>query len=555
MDGSDLLHADAWAALLLLSAVKAAFVVTLAALLSRVLRQQAAATRHLVWAVAFGAALLMPVLLVLVPGWEVPVLPAESVALWETEATPIPAGEVMGVALPEAATPTLPLSLLLLLVWAAGAALVYVRWAAGVIGAAVLTARARPLEEPAWLDATAQASRRLGLRRPVALRVSPALRSPMTWGVRRPVVLLPTSAATWSDERRLVVLMHELGHVRRRDTLTQWIAQAALVLYWFNPLAWRGYRHLLTEREHACDDLVLSTGLRPSTYAEHLLQLARTLGREPRAAIALLPMARPSQVESRLRAILNDQERRERLSRGLLFVVGVLVLALLLPVVALDPVARPETPRPPALPEAPAPPAEPPAPPVPLAVPAPPAPPSPPAVPAPPPPAPVPAPEPLSDAQPKRAVVYRLGPNGSSVRPSPFAAERAEAARPARDRLDAAFAYEMREEPVQVRVDVSQIVAGDDDLEAWNAMERHAEALVSRIEALAEEAAAWGEVAWIEHESLPDLEWTKERGSEVDVVHDWRPNVDRDARRTYRQDRSASGTCEEADASAPRTFR
>lgn len=551
MDGSDLLHADAWAALLLLSSVKAAFVITLAVLLGRALRRQAAATRHLVWAVAFGVALLMPVLLVLMPGWEVPVLPAESVALWETEATPIPAGEVMGVALPAAATPTLPLSVLLLLVWAAGAVLVYLRWAAGVIGAAVLTARARPLEEPSWLAATAQASQRLGLRRPVALRVSAALRSPMTWGVRRPVVLLPTSSATWSEERRLVVLMHELGHVRRRDTLTQWVAQAALVLYWFNPLAWQGYRCLLTEREHACDDLVLSTGLRPSTYADHLLQLARTLGREPRAAIALLPMAQPSQVESRLRAILNDQERRDRLSRGLLFVVGVLVLALLLPVAALDPVPRPEAPLPPRAPEAPLPPSAP-VPPRPMQAPAPPAPPTPPTAPLAP--SPEPMPEPLPEARPKSAAVYRLGPTGSSVRPSPLTVEQIETRRPSRDRLDAAFAYDMRDEPVQVHVDVDRIVAGHGDPEAWDAMDRASEALASRIEAMIEEAESWGEVAWIEHEALPDLEWTKERGSEVDVVYDWQPDVDSNARRTYRQDRPSSGSCEEAGASVPRTF-
>src|SRR5690606_34177737 len=344
MDGLDLFRADAWAALLFLSAVKAAFVIALAAVLGRLLRRQAAATRHLVWVVAFGAALAMPALLMVVPGWEVPVLPAEAAALWAAEAEPIPAGAVMGVALPEAVTPTLPLSLLLLLVWVAGAVLVLARWLAGVAGAAVITARARPLEEPAWQAATAQAAARLGLERPVALRVSASLRSPMTWGGRRPVVLLPTSAAAWTEERRMVVLMHELAHVHRRDILTQWVAQAALVLYWFNPLAWRGYRYLLAEREHACDDLVLATGLRPSTYAEHLLQLARTLGREPRAAFALLPMAQPSQVESRLRAILNDQERRDRLSRGLLLIVGALVLALLLPVAALDPVARPEAP-------------------------------------------------------------------------------------------------------------------------------------------------------------------------------------------------------------------
>lgn len=574
MDGPDLLRADAWAALLLLSALKAAFVLTLAALGSRLLRRQSAATRHLVWGVAFVAALAMPALLVLVPGWEVPVLPAEAVALWEAVPEPMPAGEVMGVTLPEAATPALPLNLLLLLLWAAGAALVLARWLAGVAGAVVLTMRARPLDEPAWREATAQAARRLGLRRPVTLRVSAALRSPMTWGVWRPVVLLPLSAAAWTEERRTVVLTHELGHVHRRDSLTQWIAQAALVLYWFNPLAWRGYRHLLTEREHACDDLVLSTGLRPSAYAEHLLQLARTLGREPRAAFALLPMARPSQVESRLRAILNDQERRDRLSRGLLVIVGVLVLALLLPVAALDPVARPPAPSPQPLPPAPAPLA----PPAPLASSEPPSPsalaPTPPpaspvapaAAPAPrPEPAPAPAPDPepelWSRAEAKRAVVFRLGPTGSSVRPSPaevaqaVARVRERVRRDARDRLDAAFAYEMRDERAHVRVDVGRLLADLDDVEAWDAADRRSQALAAQLDAMTEDAERWGGLAWIEHEALPDLEWAKGHDSEVFEAHDWSPDVDSPEGTSYRRSRSASGSCEGAGTPAPRTFQ
>ena len=109
----------------------------------------------------------------------------------------------------------------------------------------------------------------------------------MTWGVLRPVIMLPVEASAWSDERRRVVLLHELAHIRRYDTFTQWFAQAALVLHWFNPLAWRVYRRFLMEREHAADDLVLAGGARPSTYASHLLHLACSPGRESTATLAV----------------------------------------------------------------------------------------------------------------------------------------------------------------------------------------------------------------------------------------------------------------------------
>ena len=115
----------------------------------------------------------------------------------------------------------------------------------------------------------------------------------MTGGFRKAVILLPASSATWESERRTVVLMHEVVHVRRRDALRQLLSGIVLSLYWFHPLGWVASRLAAASREEACDERVLELGSRPSEYARHLMSLA-TGTTSARLPVASLSMARQS---------------------------------------------------------------------------------------------------------------------------------------------------------------------------------------------------------------------------------------------------------------------
>ena len=99
----------------------------------------------------------------------------------------------------------------------------------------------------------------------------------MTAGVRRPVLLVHAGARKWPPERRRVVLLHELAHVRRADWLTLVAAEIAGAIYWFHPLVWLARREARRSCERACDDLVLDHGTKPSVYAAHLLGIVRSL--------------------------------------------------------------------------------------------------------------------------------------------------------------------------------------------------------------------------------------------------------------------------------------
>jgi beta-lactamase regulating signal transducer with metallopeptidase domain len=172
------------------------------------------------------------------------------------------------------------------------------------------------------------ARRELNLKRRVRFLQSAQPLMPMTWGWWRPVVLLPPDISGWERDRLQSVLRHELGHVKRWDCLTQGFANLVCALFWFNPLVWLAARLMRRERERACDDLVLSTGLRPSEYAAHLLEIARHFARAPHAAA--IPIARRSGLESRLRFIMDSSRKPGRLRPAAACAAGLIVGALFL---------------------------------------------------------------------------------------------------------------------------------------------------------------------------------------------------------------------------------
>ncbi len=223
------------------------------------------------------------------------------------------------------------------LVWVAGALALLLRLALAHAGVHLLVSRAAYVDDADWHEMAEEVARRLGIDRLVRLRWSAWTAVPLSVGAFQPLVVLPEAAKTWPAERRRAVLLHELAHVQRRDCLTQLLAQFTCALYWFNPLVWVAARQLRVERERACDDLVLVAGTRPSTYAETLLETARSLQSAEWSSVAALAMARRSQLEGRLLAILDAGRRRERLSRASGVLAAALVASVVLPLAALHP--------------------------------------------------------------------------------------------------------------------------------------------------------------------------------------------------------------------------
>ena len=194
----------------------------------------------------------------------------DSTALRELAASPTPVGaDGSGVVLAFPAPETVALWLYLVpLALLAGTMLV------AILRLATLRGRAQVMEEAPWLTALARAQRRMGFKHGTALLVSDELRSPISWGVMRPIILLNPGAAKASGEAEAIIA-HELAHVARLDWAKLLIARAACALLWFNPLVWRLAREAHQLREEAADDAVLMSEVDGADYAALLVNAAR----------------------------------------------------------------------------------------------------------------------------------------------------------------------------------------------------------------------------------------------------------------------------------------
>ena len=340
---------SAWFAIVLGAALKSTVVIGAAWILAFVLRRQSAAARHLVWTAGTTALLALPIL-----SFSLPALQVRTSAL-----SPLVSGiafRTTAVATPSAPAPAAPQTAHgsqsastgapwqpdfgwpIPLVWAAGTALALAHMAAAWIVMGHKRRTARPFGDPLFPALAAL----LGIRRKVALLEIPHGGMPLSFGVLHPAVFLPADAREWSEERRRAVALHELAHIRRGDLATQLVARSAVSLFWWNPLVWMAWREFVKERERAADDLVLTAGEPATAYATQLLEIARSMQSVPVLVSAAVAMARPSQLEGRLMAILDARVNRQSLSPRATLAAAAVAIGLVAPFAALQAQDKPD---------------------------------------------------------------------------------------------------------------------------------------------------------------------------------------------------------------------
>jgi bla regulator protein BlaR1 len=152
-----------------------------------------------------------------------------------------------------------------------------------------------------------ECKRKMGIRRKVlGIAETASMRSPALFGLLHPYVLLPTGTIRTLDREHLRhVFLHELAHLRRRDILINWLATVLQIVHWFNPAVWYAFHRMRTDRELACDALVLSR-LRPEEseqYGRTIVHLLERFCQRGSLACATGFLDSPTQMRRRIEMI------------------------------------------------------------------------------------------------------------------------------------------------------------------------------------------------------------------------------------------------------------
>lgn len=208
-------------------------------------RRQSASTRHLLLTTTFAALLVLPAIILVGPAitLELPVVASVERNPVAESAPSLGSSGSPGLSA-SAHTPKVsqwPPAFWMTIargVWIAGAISL-------LLGLALDIWRLRRIRREAlpWPECreTLQAlAAERGIRRHVELLLHENTPAPLTCGVKRPLILLPSDAQEWKREDLQRALVHELEHVRRADWLVQAVTRAICACYWFHPLIWVG---------------------------------------------------------------------------------------------------------------------------------------------------------------------------------------------------------------------------------------------------------------------------------------------------------------------------
>lgn len=230
----------------------------------------------------------------------------------------------------------------LVIIWFTGVLILSIRFMGGVWAIHRLRGSASKDVPEEWRERLITLSGSLGIRRIVQMAESARVTVPMTAGWLKPIILLPVGMLTNMPAAHIeMILLHELSHIRRHDYLMNVMQGMVEIVFFFHPAVWWLSDGARTEREHCCDDRVLSLKGDPLAYAKALHAAAAAIKPKRSISESIIPKTglaitgENGELLERIHRILNREMKNTiystRFTASTVMVVGLCIFLMLAP--------------------------------------------------------------------------------------------------------------------------------------------------------------------------------------------------------------------------------
>lgn len=234
-------------------------------------------------------------------------------------------------------------------IWSLGAVVCFTRYLKGAMTTRKWISQSTQADAGDARELLSSATLEVGLKKRPQLRYSSTISSPAVIGLLHPTILLPENASGWDSSTLRMVLLHELGHIRRRDLWVSHAAQLNCILHWCNPFVWLLHTKLRNQCEFAVDAKIIEGGTDVQCYVSALCNVAETLIPQKTLPNGALAMADKASLRNRVNNLANTRASSSPLVVALLLgctISSTLALAVVRPQASLTTPSQPHFPTP-----------------------------------------------------------------------------------------------------------------------------------------------------------------------------------------------------------------
>ena len=312
--------------------LKSIFLFSISGILLILLRNRSSISRNYIYRLSLLAVLVLPLLEYFSQKWEVSQLhlPVNSIF------TLTNAMEVQSMVAGNNVEGTITYIDIFLFIWLAGTIIMLLRILLGWILSQKIARESSLIIDNKFEQIKNQIEKNMHIQRTIQYSTSQNISSPIAMGWFKHHIIFPAYTQHWSDDSIKMILIHELAHIKRKDTIWLFISSITSALYWINPLSWIIRKNFIFETEKICDDYVLLNGADATSYAENLITIVKNINQKHLTYLAGSNMARKSELEGRLLAILNTNKRTVKHNSSLTKLMIIFTIIIVIPLAGLQ---------------------------------------------------------------------------------------------------------------------------------------------------------------------------------------------------------------------------